>query len=116
MSVSDTILNLVGQRAACLENQLKAYKDGSRKPQSAGHPAWIMNAMAAQLSSAQIADVAAYFASLPGATGPTPVMINLFEAAALEALETELVGDGTHERVVVNVEKFSQRVKRKLDA
>jgi predicted thioesterase len=95
----------------------------------------------------------------------TPVMINLFEAAALDALdkhlppgyqslgtvlhvrhiaatpvgmkiiavaritriegrtvylhveahdERELIGDGTHERVVVNVEKFSQRVKRKL--
>ena len=28
--------------------------------------------------------------------------------------ENELIGDGTHERVVVNVEKFSQRVKRKL--
>ena len=95
----------------------------------------------------------------------TPVMINLFEAAALDAVdkhlpegyqslgtvlnvrhiaatpvgmkvvaeanivrienrtvflevsardEMELIGDGTHERVVVNVEKFSQRVKRKL--
>ena len=95
----------------------------------------------------------------------TPVMINLFEAAALDALdkhlppgyqslgtvlnvrhiaatpvgmkvvaqarivrldkrtvflevrandEKELIGDGTHERVVVNVEKFSERVKRKL--
>ena len=95
----------------------------------------------------------------------TPVMINLFEAAALDALdkhlppgyqslgtvlnvrhvaatpvgmkvfaeariirvenrtvflevtakdEKELIGDGMHERVVVNVEKFSQRVKRKL--
>jgi predicted thioesterase len=95
----------------------------------------------------------------------TPVMINLFEAAALDAVdqhlpegyqslgtvlnvrhiaatpvgmkvfavakilkiegrtvhlfveardETELIGDGLHERVVVNVEKFSQRVQRKL--
>ena len=95
----------------------------------------------------------------------TPVMINLFEAAALDAVdqylpagyqslgtvlnvrhiaatpvgmrvrasaeivkiegrtvflkvkaedEKELIGDGTHERVVVNVDKFSQRVKRKL--
>ena len=94
----------------------------------------------------------------------TPVMINLIEAAALEALdrhlppgyqslgtridvrhiaatpvgmrvvaealisrvegrtcffdvkvkdERELVGEGTHERVVVNVEKFSERVRRK---
>jgi len=95
----------------------------------------------------------------------TPVMINLIEAAALEAVEKrlppghqslgtvlnvrhiaatpvgmrvtataevtgvegrtirfrvearddkELIGDGTHERVVVNVEKFDQRVQRKL--
>jgi predicted thioesterase len=94
----------------------------------------------------------------------TPVMINLFEAAALDAVdrrlpagyqslgtvlnvrhiaatpvgmkvlsvarivrvegrtvylaveardERELIGDGLHERVVVNVEKFSQRVARK---
>ena len=28
--------------------------------------------------------------------------------------EMELIGDGLHERVVVNVEKFSERVKRKL--
>ena len=95
----------------------------------------------------------------------TPVMINLFEAAALDAVdkhlppgyqslgtvlnvrhiaatpvgmkvfsvatilkmegrtvflqveahdEKELIGDGEHQRVVVNVEKFSERVKRKL--
>jgi len=95
----------------------------------------------------------------------TPVMINLIEAAALEAVEKllppgrqslgtllnvrhiaatpvgmrvtasaevlaiegrtirfrvearderELIGDGTHERVVVNVAKFDERVQRKL--
>lgn len=95
----------------------------------------------------------------------TPVMINLFEAAALQAIERllppghqslgtvldvrhiaatpvgmrvtasaevtavegrtvrfrveardekELIGDGTHERVVVNVAKFDERVQRKL--
>ena len=95
----------------------------------------------------------------------TPVMINLIEAAALDAIEgrlpagtqslgtvlnvrhiaatpvgmrararvevvkvdgrtvhfkvevhdeKDLIGDGTHERVVVNVEKFAERVKRKL--
>lgn len=95
----------------------------------------------------------------------TPVMINLFEAAALDAVdqhlpagyqslgtvlnvrhiaatpvgmrvrasaeivklegrtvflkvraedEKELIGDGLHERVVVNVEKFSLRLQRKL--
>lgn len=69
VSVSDTIPNLAGQRAAYLENQLKAFKDGSRKPASAANPAAIMNAMAAQLTPVQIADVAAFFASLPGGTG-----------------------------------------------
>ncbi|MBM3367201.1 MAG: thioesterase [Betaproteobacteria bacterium] len=95
----------------------------------------------------------------------TPMMVNLFEAAALDAVdqylpagyqslgtvlnvrhiaatpvgmkvraqaevlrvegrtvflkvaaydEKDLIGDGLHERVVVNVEKFSQRIKRKL--
>jgi len=95
----------------------------------------------------------------------TPVMINLFEAAALDAVdqhlpagyqslgtvlnvrhiaatpvgmrvrataeivrvdgrtvflkvkaedERELIGDGLHERVVVNVEKFSHRVEKKI--
>jgi predicted thioesterase len=95
----------------------------------------------------------------------TPVMINLFEAAALDAIERllppghqslgtvlnvrhiaatpvgmrvtasaevlgvegrtvrfrveahdekDLIGDGTHERVVVNVAKFDQRVQRKI--
>jgi len=28
--------------------------------------------------------------------------------------ERELIGDGTHERVVVNVEKFDLRVQRKI--
>ena len=69
VSVSDTIPNLAGQRAAYIENQLKAFKDGTRKPQSAANPAAIMNAMAAQLSPAQMADVAAYFASLSSAAG-----------------------------------------------
>jgi len=69
VSVSDTIPNLAGQRAAYLESQLRAFKDGSRKPQSPANPAAIMNAMAAQLSPAQISDVAAYFASL--STAPT---------------------------------------------
>ncbi len=87
----------------------------------------------------------------------TPVMINLIEAAALDAVERllppgyqslgtllqvrhiaatpvgmrvnakvevtrveahderELIGDGTHERVVVNVAKFDARVQRKLN-
>jgi cytochrome c553 len=69
VSVSDTIPNLAAQRAAYIEAQLKAYKDGMRKPANAAGAAAIMNAMAAQLSPAQIVDVAAYYASLPGASG-----------------------------------------------
>jgi cytochrome c553 len=67
VSVSDTIPNLAGQRAAYIESQLKFFKDGLRKGPSPAHPAAIMTAMASMLTPAQMADVAAYFASLPGA-------------------------------------------------
>ena len=60
VSVSDTIPNLASQRAAYLEAQLKALKEGTRK-----NP--IMNTIAAQLSAEDMANVAAYFASQPGA-------------------------------------------------
>lgn len=60
VSVSESIPNLAAQRAGYIENQLKAFKDGSRK-------APIMNAIAAQLSPDDVANVAAYFASLAGA-------------------------------------------------
>ena len=60
VSVSDTIPNLASQRAGYLEAQLKALKDGTRKNQ-------VMNAIAAQLSPADMADVAAFFAAQPGA-------------------------------------------------
>lgn len=60
VSVSDTIPNLAAQRPRYLEAQLKALKDGSRK-----NP--VMNAIAAQLSAEDIANVAAHFATLPGA-------------------------------------------------
>ena len=59
VSVSDNIPNLAAQRAGYLEAQLKALKDGTRK-----NP--IMNAIAAQLSPPEMANVAAYFSSLPG--------------------------------------------------
>jgi len=59
VSVSDTIPNLAAQRAGYLEAQLKGLKDGTRK-----NP--VMNAIAAQLSPTDIADVAAYFAAQPG--------------------------------------------------
>src|SRR3954470_16714609 len=60
VSVSDTIPNLAAQRAGYIEAQLKSLKDGSRK-----NP--VMNAIATQLSTDDIANVAAYFASQPGA-------------------------------------------------
>jgi cytochrome c553 len=60
VSVSDAIPNLAAQRAAYLQAQLKALKDGSRKNGT-------MNAIAAQLTAEDIENVAAYFASLPGA-------------------------------------------------
>src|SRR5258708_8675211 len=71
VSVSDTLRNLAAQRAGYLEAQLKAFKEGTRKAQSATSPAALMNAMAAQLSADDIANVAAYFASQPGATAGT---------------------------------------------
>ena len=72
VSVSDSIPNLAAQKAAYIETQLKALKDGSRKNQ-------IMGAVATQLSSDDIANVAAYFASQPGApaTGKSDFLPNL---------------------------------------
>ena len=64
VSVSDTIPNLAAQRAGYIEAQLKALKEGTRKNA-------IMNAIAAQLNPADIANVAAYFASQPGAAAGT---------------------------------------------
>ncbi|HEX6362512.1 MAG TPA: cytochrome P460 family protein, partial [Albitalea sp.] len=60
VSVSDTVPHLAGQRVAYLESQLKALKEGTRK-------APVMNAIAAQLSADDIANVAAYYAAQPGA-------------------------------------------------
>jgi cytochrome c553 len=60
VSVSDTIPNLAGQRARYIEDQLRALKSGARKN-------GIMNAVAAQLSGDDIANIAAYFGTLPGA-------------------------------------------------
>jgi cytochrome c553 len=60
VSVSDAIPNLASQRAGYIEAQLKAFKDGTRK-----NP--MMSAIAPQLSADDMANVAAYFASLPGA-------------------------------------------------
>jgi len=62
VSVADTIPNLAGQKAGYIEAQLRALRDGSRT-----NP--IMNPIAAQLANDDIANVAAYFSSLQGATG-----------------------------------------------
>jgi cytochrome c553 len=67
VSVTDAIPNLAAQRALYLENQLKAFKDGMRKPTGPTSPTALMSAIASQLSTEEIANVAAYFAALPGA-------------------------------------------------
>jgi cytochrome P460 len=58
---------MAAQRAGYLEAQLKAYKEGTRKLPGGTSPTAIMSAMATQLSAEDIANVAAYYASLPGA-------------------------------------------------
>jgi cytochrome c553 len=62
VSVSDNIPNLAGQKTAYLTNQLKAFRAEARK-----NP--LMNAIAVQLADAEIENLAAFFNSLPGATG-----------------------------------------------
>jgi len=66
VSVSDTIPNLAAQRAVYIENQLKAFKEGTRRGGPTSTVA-TMTAISTQLSADDIANVAAYFASLPGA-------------------------------------------------
>jgi predicted thioesterase len=59
----------------------------------------------------------------------TPVGMRIRASAVVESVsartvsfrveardEKELIGDGTHERVIVNVAKFDERVRRKLQA
>jgi cytochrome c553 len=60
ISVAENIPNLAGQRAGYLAAQLQALKEGKRKNQ-------VMNALAGQLSSEDMANLAAYFAAQPGA-------------------------------------------------
>ena len=50
--------NLAGQKVKYLESSIKAYRDGERK-----NP--IMSPMASGLSDSDIANISAYFASLP---------------------------------------------------
>ena len=62
ISVAGDIPNLAGQRAKYLERQLQAFRAGDRDNE-------IMNAVAAQLGDETITELAAFFASLPGAEG-----------------------------------------------
>jgi cytochrome c553 len=64
VSVDDRWPNLAGQQAKYIDVQLKAFKAGKRKDE-------LMNAIAAQLGEVEIANLAAYFESLPGAAGKT---------------------------------------------
>ena len=57
ISAIPTYPNLAGQKAAYTAKQLKAFKSGARKDPT-------MNAMAKPLSDADIANSAAYYASL----------------------------------------------------
>jgi cytochrome c553 len=66
VSVSDTIPNLAAQRAGYIESQLKAFKEGTRRAASPTSPTATMAAIATQLTPDDMANVAAYFASLPG--------------------------------------------------
>ena len=50
--------NLAGQKVKYLESSIKAYRDGERKN-------GIMSPMASGLTDTDIANIAAYFASLP---------------------------------------------------
>jgi cytochrome c553 len=69
-SVSPTFPNLAAQTAPYIEAQLKAFKDQTRADPDAQAYMW---GMAAQLSDAQISELAAYFskqpAPAPGKTG-----------------------------------------------
>ena len=58
ISVVDNFPNLAGQKEMYLVSQLKAFKAGKRKSQE-------MNLIAGQLSDADIANVAAFYAGLP---------------------------------------------------
>jgi cytochrome c553 len=60
VSVDDATPHLAAQRSGYLEAQLKAFKEGTRK-----NP--LMNAIAAQLSPEDMANLAAHFASQPAA-------------------------------------------------
>jgi len=57
VSAVPTYPNLAGQKEAYLAKQMKAFKDGTRKDPT-------MNAMAAPLSDADMANISAFYAGL----------------------------------------------------
>jgi len=57
ISAVPTYPNLAGQKEAYLSKQMKAFKDGTRKDPT-------MNAMAAALNDADIANISAFYAGL----------------------------------------------------
>jgi cytochrome c553 len=59
LSISETIPNLAGQRAAYIENQLRALRDGTRK-------SGVMNAIAAQIPEGELKPLAAHYAAMSG--------------------------------------------------
>src|SRR5215475_5584704 len=66
ISVAATIPNLAGQHAPYLEAQIKAFKDGTRKQPGLVNQTAIMAAIATQLSPADAANAAAFYAAQPG--------------------------------------------------
>lgn len=62
ISVSDDIPNLAGQKQRYIADQLKAFRAGKRKN-------GIMQPIASQLSDKDIANLAAFWSSLPGGSG-----------------------------------------------
>lgn len=61
VSIADNIPNLAGQKSKYLSNQLKAFRDGTRKNA-------LMGAIAAQLDDEDIEDLAGFYGNLPPAS------------------------------------------------
>jgi cytochrome c553 len=74
LSVAPTFPHLAGQQAQYLEAQLKAFRDRSRADPYAQAFMW---GMAAQLSDATIAEIAAYYADQPRAPGETALSADI---------------------------------------
>lgn len=75
LSVETLIPNLAGQYSAYIEKQIRDFQSGARKHQ-------IMSVMAKAINDFDLADIAAYFASLEkmkgGGWGKNPIALKLF--------------------------------------